>query len=220
MVSLHGHQGRIGCLAFCPAGKLLAFGAADHLLRIWEVDTPRRELSVLEGHAVPIQTMEFSPDARLLISGGSDGKLHVWGLGKLWYEARQTLECHAGAIGSARFSSDGRALATGGDDRLVKIWDVRGSLPQRPPLHCLSGHDTPVRGVHFSPDDRHLISVDAAGLVILWDANSGKRIFDWRLRRNSPAAALAFTHDARYLASGLDDGTVIVHRLPFREMNL
>jgi serine/threonine protein kinase len=217
MVSLHGHQGTVECLAFCPASKLLASGASDRTLRIWDVETSRpRELSVLEGHTAAIQSIEFSPDARLLISGGSDGILHLWGLGKLWYEARQTLECHVGRIGATGFASDGLALATGGEDRLVKIWDVRTQrLLQR-----LSGHNAAVCGVHFSPDNRHLVSVDADGAVMLWDVSAGKRVFDWRLRLNSPAAAHAFTHDARYLASGLDDGTVVVHRLPFREMNL
>lgn len=221
VVSLHGHHGAIRCLVFCPASKLLVSGGSDRTLRVYDVDTPRpHERSVLEGPAAEIETVEFSPDARLLISGGSDGTLHAWGLGKLCYEARQTLECHRGAIGAMQFSSDGRTLATGGEDRQVKIWDAHAGLPQKPPLQCLVGHGAAVRGVHFSPDDRHLVSVDAEGLVILWDVSAGRRTVDWRLRLSSPSHSHAFTHDARYLASGLDDGTVVVHRLPFREMQL
>lgn len=220
-VSLHGHSAPIECLAFGPAGKLLASAGKDCTVRIWEVDTARpREICLLEGHAQPIQAIAFSPDARLLVSAAADGILRVWGLGKLWYEARSALECHEGRILTVRFSSDGRAMATGGADRSVKLWDVRAGLPQREPLHVLTGHNAEVRCLHFSPDDRHVISVDADGLVILWEVSSGRRVFEWRVRLHKPACSHAFTHDARYLATGLDDGSVVVHRIPFREMNL
>lgn len=219
MLSLHGHQAPVECLAFGPGSKVLASAGNDRVVRLWDVDTSSpRELCTLDGHASPIQSLEFSPDGRLLVSAGSDGILHVWGLGKLWYEPRLRLECHAGRIASARFSADGRALATGGDDRRVNVWDVRGGLPQRQPLHSLNGHDAAIRGVHFTPDDRHLISVDAEGLVNLWDVSSGRRVHDWQVRPGN--GAHAFTHDARYLALGLAEGAAVVYRLPFREMNL
>jgi serine/threonine-protein kinase len=221
MVSLHGHQSPVECLAFAPGGKILASAGNDRTVRLWEVDTPSpRELSTLEGHAAPIHVLSFSIDGRLLVSGGSDGALHLWGFGKRSYEARATLECHAGRIASVRLSGDGRVLATGGNDHRVKLWDIRSGVPQRQPLHSLVGHQSAVRGVHFSPDDRHLVSVDADGLVILWEVSSGRRVFDWRISQSSTAAAHAFTYDGRYIAVGLSDGSIVVHRIPFREMNL
>ena len=219
MLSLHGHQSPVQCLAFGPGSKVLASAGNDRAVRLWDVDTPQpRELSTLEGHAAPVQALEFSPDGRLLVSAGNDGMLHIWGLGKVWYEPRLTVQCHAGPIHATRFAADGRALATGSEDRRVNISDPRGGLPQRQPIHSLIGHEAAIRGVHFSPDDRHLISVDAAGLVIFWEVNSGRRLHDWQVRPSN--GAHAFTHDARYLAIGLADGAAVVYRLPFREMNL
>ena len=50
------------------------------------------------------------------------------------------------------YSPNGHLIATGGSDQLVIIWNsATGAL-----LHTLRGHDGPVLGVSFSPDNRTL----------------------------------------------------------------
>jgi WD40 repeat protein len=66
--------------------------------------------------------------------------------------------------------------------------------------------------VVFSADGKTLTSVCDSGRVILWNLQSTAILRDWQLPRMT-LCSVAFTHDARYLAVGANDGTVHVYRL-------
>jgi WD40 repeat protein len=56
-------------------------------------------------------------------------------------------------------------FATGGTDARVKLWDFEtGALI----INGL-GHSASVASLHFSPDDRQLVSVGADGCVFVWN---------------------------------------------------
>jgi WD40 repeat protein len=62
-------------------------------------------------------------------------------------------------------SSNGRVFATGGTDARVKLWDFEtGAL-----IVNGLGHSASVASLHFSPDDRQLVSVGADGCVFVWN---------------------------------------------------
>ena len=65
------------------------------------------------------------------------------------------------------FSPDGRLLATAGEYSDTRIWNV--TTARR--LHTLKGHSS---AITFSPDGKLLASA-AGSMVLLWDAESGKR---------------------------------------------
>jgi len=74
------------------------------------------------------------------------------------------------------------------------------------PLRHHLAHTYDAQSAVFSPDGHTLASVDGAGGIRLWDANTGK--MRTTLTANSGAKSVAFSPDGRTLASGEDNGGV------------
>jgi WD40 repeat protein len=70
-------------------------------------------------------------------------------------------------------------------------------------------HDSMVLSAAFSPDGKYLATSTQAGVLRLWDTNSGQLYRKWKAHLQN-ADSLAFSPDGRYLASGSWDGTVKV----------
>ena len=61
------HPQMVDCIAFSPDGRLLASGARDMIIRIWDVATGE-ELRQIKGSAGAVLDLMFSPDGRRLVS--------------------------------------------------------------------------------------------------------------------------------------------------------
>lgn len=72
----------ITALAFSPDGDLLASGAKDNTIVIWNVQDGT-QLKVLQGHTGAINSLSFSSDGKLLYSNAMDGTVIIWDLEKL-----------------------------------------------------------------------------------------------------------------------------------------
>ena len=66
-------------MAFSPDGRLLASGAWDQTVILWDVEAGK-QVRTLEGHTWTVSGVAFSPDGRLLASGSWDGTVILWGV--------------------------------------------------------------------------------------------------------------------------------------------
>ena len=99
-LTLKGHAGWVGAVAFSPDGKTLATGSADKTIRLWDAATGK-ELKPLKGHEDYVASVAYSPDGKLLASGGYDHTVRLWDAAT--GEAKGTWTGHGGVvIGSAR----------------------------------------------------------------------------------------------------------------------
>jgi WD40 repeat protein len=74
--ALKGQRG-VRCAAFSPGGHLLATGADDGNVRIWDVRSGQ-EITTLKAHKDVVRSLAFSPDARTLASAGRDHTVKLW----------------------------------------------------------------------------------------------------------------------------------------------
>jgi WD40 repeat protein len=79
-----GHSATVYSLSFHPDGKRLASSSRDGTLRIWDVGTATKILTLSEGDSDTKCTIAFSPDGRFLASGNStNGTVRIWKSGDL-----------------------------------------------------------------------------------------------------------------------------------------
>jgi WD40 repeat protein len=93
------------CVAISKGGRWLAAGAADNLIRIWDLETGKRA-ATRPGHVEGVFSVSFSPDDRTLVSS-SVGQVMFWQAGS-WQELMSMRMNEP--IARSQLSSDGRYL--------------------------------------------------------------------------------------------------------------
>lgn len=114
-------------------------------------------------------------------------------------------------------SPDGSLLATGSHEGTVTLWDLDTREPGGPTLSLR--HDS--RSLAFSPDGTRLVTaegeygdtgpMDAAESVHVWDVATREAVELPLSGHTASVNAAQFSPDGRILATGSNDGTVVLH---------
>ena len=111
-----GHTANVMSLSFQPGGKLLASGAEDNTIRLWDLETGKQ--TRMFEHKNKVMQVAFHPRRQLLASAGWDASARVWDL-----DTGQSINLpHPNVVASLAFSGDGNLLATGGADGKVRLF--------------------------------------------------------------------------------------------------
>jgi ribosome assembly protein 4 len=78
--TLPGHAEALLSSSFSPDGQILATGAGDHCVRLWEATTELPKAN-LKAHKDWVLAIGWSPCGRFILSGGKDGMLALWSSG-------------------------------------------------------------------------------------------------------------------------------------------
>ncbi|HZV08001.1 MAG TPA: sigma-70 family RNA polymerase sigma factor [Gemmataceae bacterium] len=202
---------------FSPREKVLAVGAFNHVIRLWDMDKGN-ELLTIGGHQAPISSLAFSPDGNMVTSVSWDGTFRRW-------DARTGQENHrsggvrgtvisfvlaqdAGGqtflLHSACLSLDGRLLVVCNDNDKFHLWDAANSRE----IRSFTGRtDSTVGALALSPDGRVLASGSTDKTVRLWEVATGKELHRFPISEDT-VFVLCFSADGRWLAAG-DRGRTI-----------
>ena len=199
IATLEGHTDLVSSVSFSPSGKILASGATDYTVRLWDVET--RENTATLRHTGPVYSVSFSPDGTTLASGSAYDTVKLWDVATRTNIA--TFEGHKSPVWSVAFSPDGTTLASGGYDGTVRLWDIG----TRANIATLEGHRDLVSSVSFSPNGKILVSGAWDNTVKLWNIATRENIAT--LRHTDQVHSVVFSPDGTTLASaGRIDGTV------------
>lgn len=210
-------------LAFSPDGKFLAAGitewgryggnggAVSGGVQFW--DTDRASLAKTITDDKPVTFIKYSIDGKQIVTSSNEGPI------KLWDTASGQLIHVFNGYGVAAFTPDGECIAcvtakspAAKNVGIVGLYSVTtGSLmksfasePGSSPSYLL--------GVIFSPDGKMLAATDWNGMVTLWNAQSGER--KRTIREQAGVLSAAFTPDGASLATGSEDKTLRIAKLP------
>ncbi|KAJ2914127.1 hypothetical protein MD484_g6278, partial [Candolleomyces efflorescens] len=160
----------IRSVRFSPDGKLLATGAEDRQIRIWDI-ARKRIRHIFDGHQQEIYSLDFSLDGRLIVSGSGDRTTRIWDMehySSKVFTITDILDPQTDAgVTSVAISPRADLVAAGSLDNLIRVWDVKsGQLVER-----LRGHGNSVYSVAFTPDGRGLVTGSLDKTLKLWDVS-------------------------------------------------
>ena len=126
VVTLAGHRGGVTALAFDGAGLLLASGARDTDVVVWDV-ARERGLYRLRGHTAPVTALAWLQPARpaprtLLLSASRDGLVKVWDPAA--QQCVQTVVGHRAEVLSVAVDPAAAVAYTGAADGKLRVWSV------------------------------------------------------------------------------------------------
>jgi COMPASS component SWD3 len=161
VASFGAHEG-VESLAAAPDGRFAATGSPrDRHVRIWDVSSGQDVHATAAGRA---SGLAFSPDNRWLLIHRDTLDLREIGT----WQPSPPLPFAGGQMitGAGCFSRDGRLLAIVVNQIEVHLFDLKSWKT----IGRLRGQiETPMNGLAFSPDGRHLCAASARGRLRIWD---------------------------------------------------
>jgi WD40 repeat protein len=153
------HTRPVSAIAYATDGSALATASWDRQVILWN-PCREREGRTLAGHADIVAGCRFTPDGKTLVSWSHDCTVRLWDVARAKLSA--VLPGHADRVTAGAVCPDGRWLATGSRDGSFKLWELPGG---REVQSVSLGSE--VRGCFFLLDAESLVSVDAAGQLVL-----------------------------------------------------
>ena len=192
----------ISAFKFSPDGKVLASRGREDI-RVWDIKTGTELSRINIGSPFPKQLM-FSPDSILLAVYGIHGISLVWDTDAGHQFPTFTTE----RASSLAFSPDSAVLALGHTDSIT-LWNVTKTGIQE---HSVipDNHRGFSDILIFSPDGKTLLdSKWSESRIELCEVDTGRSLGTLS-GHTEPIETLVFSHDGKTLASGSEDGTILL----------
>lgn len=217
---LLGHEASVSSAIFSNDGQwIVTSGLHDNTARVWEVTTGKA-VAVLRGHTARVNYATISPDGKWVATASEDGTARIWStlgyevglfpgyVGRSHMIAFSKNQGKLATVEAHRFDTSGRFISQ--EASKVWIWDVAtGDL-----ITTLSGYNSDVETIHFSPDAQWLATGHyATGIVRIWETASGRKVAEWKAN-DGTVSGLIFTPDSRWLISAGSDGSVHAWEIP------
>jgi WD40 repeat protein len=195
----------VDSVCFSPEGHAICAASgsdSDHNIRIWDADTGREEVTIIQGYLTGTKTVYLSHNGRHIATCSNNFTVRVWDVKTGAQQA--VMRGHHGSVTAIAFSPDGRYLASGSSDRTVRMWDVETGKEKAMLLRDFVSADA----IAFSPIGRWIAFGCSDRRIGMWDAETDElavfRLNDDRI------TALAFSFDGRRLASGSYRNTLCI----------
>ncbi len=213
---LRGHEGWVNALDISADGMLLATGANDGKIKLWQMPEGRA-LYTLSGHTRSVTQMVFSPNWNresnqfILASGANDGTVILWQVSKVSGTWRFRLDDHPGGVRALAFSPDGKRLAVGHQEG-IWIWEMRS----RTALLVDRYEHGPVGALAYWPAAARETGADLLAAAMTDNAIwlfEGPQVVMRLGGHSRPVISLAFSPSGEMLASGSEDERVLIWTL-------
>jgi len=153
-------------IAFCPDNRFVAI-SHGYQVKIFKIDNWSEIISfAISDSTFGVHSMIFTSDGSYLLTGAHI-EACLWNFidGKLI----RRFHGHFGKISSIAVSTNNKMIATGGGlryfDSTIKLWNFDTSKE----ICELTFHEMPISAVHFSMDNRFLLSSSFDETIVLTD---------------------------------------------------
>ncbi|KAL8151638.1 hypothetical protein V2J09_021446 [Rumex salicifolius] len=197
-----GHYFDVNCLAYSADSQLLATGADDNKIKVWNVSSGFCFVTFPE-HTNAVTGLHFLANNNCLLSASLDGTVRAWDLFR-YRNFRTFTSPSPRQFVSLTADSSGEVICAGTLDSFeVFVWSMKtGRL-----LDILSGHEGPVHGIVFSPSNTILASSSWDKTIRLWDVFEGKGSVE-TFQHDHDVLTVVYRPDGKQLASSTLDGQI------------
>ena len=185
----------ITALRFRDDGELLAVGSVSGYVQTINVRQKRPLTSVF--HQTSVSDLAFDHETLLVATIAGD-------VFRCWQESEPPLflSAHHGPVRFAALDAGGQRAVTGGHDKRLCIWDASsGSL-----LSAIDNDGESIACGALAPNGLSAVTGGYGSGIVFWDLGSMKRLAKM-YGHQKRVQTLAFSSDARLVASGSEDGT-------------
>ncbi|MDL4775228.1 WD40 repeat domain-containing serine/threonine protein kinase [Actinomadura xylanilytica] len=205
------HPDGVNALAISHGGSVLYTAGDDGDLRLFPM-SGKGEPGDLDIDLGPLTSLALSPDGRVLATSNTDQSVRLWDLDDR--KVGPLLETGAGTVQALAFAPDSRMLAigttgteedpdTGNTRGVAQLWEV---YDRKRLSGNLSGHDSWMEDVAFSPDGQTLATAGGE-TTRLWNVARSQQT-GTPFRCDGRCHTAVFSPDGRILAAGGSEGTV------------
>ncbi|MHA1989340.1 MAG: serine hydrolase [Candidatus Hodarchaeales archaeon] len=208
---LKGHGWRVREVAFSKDDTLLATGASDGSIKIWNISSGRSIYS-LQRHLYGVIALDFSPSGEILASGGIDNKVNLWNIstGNLI----KTIQFNPHGILDLKWLPDGELLAVGGGEWMSDVHHTNDltkilqliNITSGKSVKSFIGHKDTITSLSFSKNGSFLISGSWDNTVKLWNVETGEEIKSFN--HTKYVMDVEFSIDEKSIISGSMDKTI------------
>ncbi|MGL4422380.1 MAG: hypothetical protein ACRCZF_17050, partial [Gemmataceae bacterium] len=193
------HESGVTDAQFDATGAMVVTASDDGTARLWLTASGEPAGPPLE-HGSPVRALAVTDDATLVATGGTDGTVRIW-------EAKTSRLAfsipHGGSITNLLFTHDGRTLLLAGVAGRIRGIDT-STGKERFPIAEFAGKITQLA---LSTDTYAAASAD--GTARVFSLRTGLPITA-PLKHNNPVRTIAFAPDGTQIATGTDDGSVML----------
>lgn len=189
--------GRVLCLAFNPAGTLLATGGGEPSrsgeLKLWNIPALTLAREIKDAHSDTVFGLEFSRDGKYLASGAADKFLKVFDVATGKFV--RSFEGHTHHVLGVSWKADGSQLASAGADNQIKIWNFETGEQTR----SITNYPKQVTSIHFIGTGADTVSSSGDKTVRFHNTSDGDNY-----------RTFAGGTDYMYSAAATRDGSLVV----------
>ncbi|CAH0719813.1 unnamed protein product, partial [Brenthis ino] len=164
---ISGHLGWVRCVAVEPGNEWFATGAADRVIKIWDLASGKLKVS-LTGHVSTVRGLEVSSRHPYLFSCGEDRQVKCWDLE--YNKVIRHYHGHLSAVYTLALHPTLDVLVTAGRDATARVWDLRSKAN----VHTLAGHTDTVASLACQAAEPQIITGSHDSTIRLWDLAAGK----------------------------------------------
>ena len=206
----------VRAVAWSPYGQQLAAAVAN-LILFFNPVTGATLAQPAQAHTDQVTALAWSPQQPLqVVSAGLDKRAIVWDA--TTYMPQTVFTQHTTAVESASWAADGQTVATSSHGGAVRVWNAGNGQQTH---SAFIDAQLPMRALSFASSGLLAVGGDD-GIVRLWNGlvcqqqgqgGFGNQCMDMPQHLNAHMGvvrALAWSPDARLLATGGDDGTLAI----------
>jgi len=164
---ISGHLGWVRCVTVEPKNEWFATGAADRVIKIWDLASGKLKLS-LTGHVSTVRGLVVSSRHPYLFSCGEDRQVKCWDLE--YNKVVRHYHGHLSAVYGLSLHPTIDVLVSVGRDSVGRVWDMRTKAN----IHTLTGHTNTVACVLTQAAEPQVITGSHDSTIRLWDLATGK----------------------------------------------